>query len=271
MNVKRRVGFPLSTFHVMNRGARRTGIFSDDEDCERFVGLMGRFAKKHGVVILSWCLVLNHYHVQAHATGDALWRMFRDLERTYCRYFNLKTGLTGCLFQGPFKSTLLPDAEAVAYVNRYVHLNSWDMGVPPDRYRWSSCRYYLGLEAPPAWLNLRPVLDWVGGSSADYRAYLGRAPKKKARASEFDGAQQAFIGHMEERCSRLAGKLDAEIGRISLSTLVCWKAHKTFGIPVRALARYYGYASNRCVSAAISRFDRRLAEMPELKQRLTNC
>jgi REP element-mobilizing transposase RayT len=91
MNVKRRVGLPLSTFHVMNRGARRTGIFSDDEDRERFVGLMGRFARKHGVAILSWCLVLNHYHVEARATGDALWKMFRDLERTYCRYFNLKT------------------------------------------------------------------------------------------------------------------------------------------------------------------------------------
>lgn len=270
MDVKRRVGLPLSTFHVMNRGARRSGIFSDDEDRERFVGLMGRFAKKHGVAIIAWCLVFNHYHVEARATGDALWRMFRDLERTYCRYFNLKTGLSGCLFQGPFKSTLLPDPGSVAYVSRYVHLNSWDMRERPDQYRWSSCRSYLGLAPVPAWLDTRSVLEWAGGSSG-YRAYLEAAPKKKRRASEFDGAQEAFIAHMEERCVRLVADLGKELGRLATSTLVCWKAHKWFGIPLRALAKYFGYSSNRTVSAAISRFDRKLSELPDLRQKLASC
>lgn len=271
MDVRRRVGMPLSYFHVMNRGARRMGIFSDDEDCERFVGLLGRFAVKYGVTVLSWCLVINHYHLEIHATGDQLWKMIRDLERTYCRYFNEKTGLSGCLFQGPFKSVLLPDMEAVSYVSRYIHANSRDMRTAPAEYPWSSCRSYLGLAPVPRWLDVRPVTKWVGGSTDAYRAYLDQAPPKRRRRSEFDQAHESFIGHLEDRCRRSLAAGGDLYGNLEVSTLVCWKAHKVFGIPLRALATHYGYSSNRSVSTMICRLEKRLAGSPDLREHLSNC
>ncbi len=270
MHVKRRVGLPLSDFHVMNRGARRMGIFADSEDYARFTSLMGRYARKYGVVILSWCLVVNHYHVVARATGDALWRMIRDLEREYCRHFNRKTGLSGCLFQGPFKSNLLPDMHAVAHVCRYVHANARDMGVAPDRYTFSSCGYYLGRSRPPAWLDTAPLLGFLGGVDG-FKRHLDQVPPKRRRGSEFSRVQESFIRHVEDRCRALMDASPTSFERVRLSTLVCWKAHKIFGIPVRALAEYYGFASGRSVSAAICRYDRMLEETADLKDRLSRC
>jgi len=37
MEIKRRVGLPRMSFHVMNRGARKAVIFKDDQDRGLFV------------------------------------------------------------------------------------------------------------------------------------------------------------------------------------------------------------------------------------------
>ena len=173
--------------------------------------------------------------------------------------------MTGCLFQGPFKSVLLPDLEAVTYAN------SRDMRIAPADYRWSSCRSYLGLAPIPSWLDVRPVLEWVGGTAGKYRAYLEQVRPKRRRRSEFDQAHESFIAHLEERCGRVLAEGEPAVGRLGLSTLVCWKAHKVFGIPLRALAAHYGYASNQSVSSMIWRLEGRFSDRPDLQERLSNC
>lgn len=267
MSDRYRNRLPLSYFHVMNRGARRMGIFSEDAHYGLFVTLLGRFALDYGVPVIAWCLVINHYHAILRATGEVLWKMLRDLEKTYSRYFNKKVGLSGCLFQGPFKSVPLPDNEAVAYVSRYVHGNARDMGKSPEEYPWSSARYYLGQAPVPMWMNIRPAIDGIGGTLEAYRGYLRELPPKRRKTSSFDEAHSSFITHLENRCSRVA---DSYPG-VKVGTLVAWKAHKVFGIPHRALADYFGYSSSRCVSAIVSRFDNWLDESPDLRERLVEC
>ena len=69
MEIKRRVGLPPTTLHVMNRGARRVAIYADDHDRRMFVGRLGPLSEKYGVTLHAWCLMPNHYHLESSSRG----------------------------------------------------------------------------------------------------------------------------------------------------------------------------------------------------------
>ena len=50
-------------YHVMLRGADRRIIFSDDEDCNRFLEAMKRAKKESEYLLYAWCLMGNHVHL----------------------------------------------------------------------------------------------------------------------------------------------------------------------------------------------------------------
>lgn len=281
MELRRRIGYPRSYFHVMNRGARKVSIFADQDDRKLFRGLLGRFAEKHAVKILAWCLMPNHYHLQPDCEGTPLSLMMRDLDRTYARAFNERHGTTGCLFQGPFKSMVLQDADGLAYVNRYIHLNPVDIGQPPDHYRWSSCGSYLGVEPVPSWMDLDPVMKMIHtpdrSDAESYAYYLSeglarkkRRPKKKLK-NEIGDFYHDWILHLEEKCiERLIGREDS-LGKVSLTTLVCWLAHRVYDIPAQIVASFYGYASSATVRANCSRLNERLEQDLEFREALESA
>ena len=264
MKTRRRWRWPVGFYHNFNRGARRLRIFADEADHRRFYRLLGKTATKQGVTVTAYCLVANHYHLVVHASGEAMGRMIRDLEKSYSRYFNRKTGFDGALFQGRFKSTWLPDLQAVAYVTRYVHGNARDLGQPLDRFRWSSVGAYLGWADVPAWLDPKPVLDYIGGPDA-YRKYLSEIPDKKPRVRAEDEAQIEFVRHIEDRVKRLLAGKETLMGKHSFKALVCWVAIHNFALRPKLLALALGYASGRCVSAMVCRIDDWLKEAPAVR------
>ena len=109
MNMRHCAGLPRMSFHVMNRGARKANIFASDDDRQHFVDLLGRSCLKNGVKLSSWCLMSNHYHSEPDAEGSPLSRVMHDVDGGYARYFNEKSGLNGCLFQGRFKCMSIDD------------------------------------------------------------------------------------------------------------------------------------------------------------------
>jgi REP element-mobilizing transposase RayT len=249
-------------YHAFNRGARRLRIFADDGDRGYFLRLIGLTARKHAVRVTSWCLMDNHYHLTLRGDGLRMGRMIRDLEKTYARSFNQKTGHEGALFEGRFGSVRLPDVETLAYVTRYVHANCRDKGVSPERYPWSSARAYLGLSQKPFWLLTEPVLAWAGGVEG-YRRYLADVPPLKRRSSEADAAQAAFVEHIRERVVReLQGATLP--GKLTLESVAGWAALRLFGLRPKTVAPLLGYASGHTLSSVVHRLDRRKEEEPLL-------
>ncbi|HEX7897416.1 MAG TPA: hypothetical protein VF950_06630 [Planctomycetota bacterium] len=263
---------PDGYYHVYNRAARRLILFADGANRTYFMWLVARAARKFGVVGVTWCLVVNHYHLLLKGTGEALGRMMQEVERLYATRFNQLTGFNGCLFQGRFGSTWLPDMEAVTYVSRYIHANALDEGGDLETYPWSSARAYLGEYPVPDWMDVEPVLREVGGPDA-YRNYLQATPPKKSREGRREQAQDAFVTYLEDKVAKLLlGHEDACL-RLSTKILVCVVAMKEYAIRPRVLARHFGYASGASVSAAASRMISRLREneplMACLKEVLT--
>jgi REP element-mobilizing transposase RayT len=253
-------------YHVFNRGARKLMIFADDEDRRYFIRLLALTARKQSVLVLAWCLMDNHYHLSLRADGARMGRMARDLEKTYARYYNRKTGHVGALFEGRFGSVWLPDMEAVAYVSRYIHANCRDKGARPDSYPWSSVGSYLRGDPPTDWFDPRPVLDWIGGPRA-YRRYLAEVPPLRAdRGEDFD-AQTALIEHILERVRRA---FPEGTGKYSENALVCWLGVRFFALKPKVLAGILGYSSGRTVSATVTRLTSVFRRNPGMLSALSN-
>jgi REP element-mobilizing transposase RayT len=267
---------PRSTFHVYNRGARKVSIFADQADRRIFVSLLGRFALKHDVRILSWCLMPNHYHLEPDTDGPRLCGMMRDLDGNYARSFNQRHQSTGCLFQGPFKSTVIEDREGLAYVSRYIHLNPVDLNEAPRSYRWSSCAVYLGTAEAPAWLDAGPVIEALRNEDCSdiesYERYLQagvdrpRKPRKPDPLEDFHGE---WIRHLEEKSiERLTGK-ESLLAGLPIRSLVCFIAHRLHRVPADTVAEYFGYSSPGSVRTACWRIQNRLDQDPQLQEALS--
>jgi hypothetical protein len=268
MEIRKRVGHPRGFFHVMNRGARKVSIFADVTDRIIFRGLLGRFAEKHAVKVLGWCLMPNHYHLESDCEGTPLSMMMRDLDRTYARSFNDRHGTSGCLFQGPFKSMLIQDLEGLAYVNRYIHLNPVDLGRSPESYEWSSCSVYLGLRPAPSWMDVDTVLRSISEpgrpEEESYAYYLEEGLRRKSRKKKRKRGDMAgefymeWIRHLEERCLEKTTGQEASLGKVTLQTLVAYLAHRVYDIPALVISDFYGYGSPASVRTICARLQEKI-------------
>jgi putative transposase len=272
MNIKHRVGLPRMSFHAMNRGARKAIIFSKDGDKRVFVDLLGRFCLKHGITLSAWCLMPNHYHTEPEGEGTPLSRMMHDLDGTYARFYNETYDGSGCLFQGPYKTMSISDDRGLAYVSRYIHLNSRDLGVDPIQYPWSSCRSYLGLEPTPPWLDPTPVLRQFGedleSARTNYRFYLQSAPPRRRKVppgeEPVDDFLVDYIGHLESLWAERFQGMGWPPRTLSMSSFICWYANRRERIPFHVLREYFGLSSLGSVRVTISKFARRLENETDL-------
>ncbi len=86
----------------------------------------------------------------------------RHINGAYTTRFNVKHKRKGHLFQGRYKAILV-DADAyLTELSRYIHLNPVRAGMVdmPEKYSWSSYRYYIGKKKKPDWLFVDSILGY---------------------------------------------------------------------------------------------------------------
>jgi putative transposase len=142
------------TYHIYNRGAHKSAIFTRREDYERFLLLLflcngvepisirstlakyrGRFSvkvfqdgavlqRKKLVSIHAYSLMPNHFHLVMHQAVDNGVSVFmKKVCVGYSMYFNTKYEHSGVLFQGRFKSSHIDTERYFKHIFSYVHLN----------------------------------------------------------------------------------------------------------------------------------------------------
>lgn len=71
-----------------------------------------------------------------------------NFQNSYAKYFNIRTGRTGTLFQPMFQAVRIESDEQLIHVSRYIHLNPVTafLAIPEKirEYKWSSYIEYLG-------------------------------------------------------------------------------------------------------------------------------
>ena len=182
-----RIQYEGACYHVISRGNRREVVFLENSDCELFLEKLVEFSEFYEVVIYSYCLMPNHFHLHIRTRHANLSKFMQSFLTSFTITMNRKHGKSGHLFQGRYKAQLVQSELYKNKLSRYIHLNPVKIksleeassAVVLQRlksYKWSSYHSYIGLAEKPKWLDRRFVLSSWGKSSSDkianYREYV---------------------------------------------------------------------------------------------------
>ena len=135
-----RIEYEGAFYHVMNRGNRREAIFIDNRDRIRFYEIIGNIESRYKIIIYSFVLMSNHYHLIIETPLGNLSKAIQRLNGDYALYYSRRHRSPGHLFQGRFKAMLVEKETYLLELSRYIHLNPFRAGMAksPEKYKWSS-------------------------------------------------------------------------------------------------------------------------------------
>jgi putative transposase len=143
---KPRIFVAGGTYHVYCRVARGERPFVDKTVAGAFVSMLADVKREHGLTVLAWCLMPNHYHLVLRAGELPLWRSMRLVQGRFAKAFNRSRRVFGPVWQGRYKARLVDDPAYLMQAIAYVHVNPVASGLvkDPGSYRWSGHRQILG-------------------------------------------------------------------------------------------------------------------------------
>jgi REP element-mobilizing transposase RayT len=162
-----RLHFPGAIYHVTARGNDRQPIFSDDDDCARFLVVLASTVARYHVRCHGYCLMGNHYHLLLETPEANLSTAMRQLNGVYTQRFNRRHERSGHLLQGRFGAQIVDGEAYFLEVCRYIVLNPVRAGLVahPRHWRWSSFGATSGEASRPGFLTVEMALT-LGGTGA---------------------------------------------------------------------------------------------------------
>lgn len=182
-----RVEYKDACYHIINRGNRCEVVFNDGSDCELFLEKLVEFSELYDVIIHSYCLMPNHFHLQLRTRHANLSKFMQSFLTSFTITMNRKHLKSGHLFQGRYKAQLVESELYKNKLSRYIHLNPVkrkgleelsfkELKLRLEEFKWTSYRYYIGLEKKPEWLKREFVLSSWGNTApakmGNYRKYV---------------------------------------------------------------------------------------------------
>jgi REP element-mobilizing transposase RayT len=101
--------------HLMNRGADRQDIFSDDDDRVIFEHHTGELVRRGLLEIHTYVLMHNHFHLLVRSPAGQLSEAMHRLGCEYARWYNRRHGRDGPLFRNRFVSVPVTDDDHVRW------------------------------------------------------------------------------------------------------------------------------------------------------------
>ena len=208
-----RIEFSGALYHITSRGDGRGSIYSDDEDRELFLSLLGDTCERFNWRCHAYCLMGNHYHLLVETLDGNLSKGMRHLNGVYTQRFNRRHHRVGHVYQGRYKAILVDKESYLLELARYIVLN-------PVRARmvrlakawpWSSYRATAVLIESPDWLQV----DWLLSVFAKRKnvaadKYMAFVQAGKGLPSPFENLKnQVFLGD-DEFVQDMLCKLDLE-------------------------------------------------------------
>jgi putative transposase len=159
-------------FHVLNRVVAQLTMFEKPEDYDAFLRVLEETWRAVSLPIFAMVLMPNHWHfVVRPAADDQVSTFFRRLTATHTMRWHARyrTGGSGHVYQGRFKSFPVQADEHLLAVMRYVERNPVRAGLAEraEAWRWGSAwarlqedvatRRWLATPdepaLPPTWLD----------------------------------------------------------------------------------------------------------------------
>jgi len=172
-----RIQYPGAFYHVTCRGNARMNIYLASGDREKFLTLLDRSLVTYQVILYSYILMGNHFHLLLQTVRANLAEFMRHLNISYTGWFNFNHDRVGHVLQGRYKAFLVDADNYLLEVSRYVHLNSvrqgrlkkadnekrWEYAY---EYRWSSLPGYIDNRKRQKIILYDTILNMAGGRRA---------------------------------------------------------------------------------------------------------
>ena len=139
-----RIEYEGAVYHVTGRGNEQRKIFFSRKDYEKFKEYLADAVEKFSLVLHSYVLMTNHYHLIIETPEKNLSKIMHHINSSYTTYINIKRKRSGHLLQGRFKSIVVDKDSYLLELSRYLHLNPVraNMTQLPEDYRYSSYGSY---------------------------------------------------------------------------------------------------------------------------------
>jgi REP element-mobilizing transposase RayT len=162
-----RIEYPGAIYHVTTRGNGSNKIFSDDQDREIFLSILGTVVTRYNWLCHAYCLMDNHYHLMIETPDANLSIGMRQMNGMYTQRYNRRHDNSGHIFQGRFKAILVQKENYLRELCRYVVLNPVRVGLAekPEAWEWSSYLGTTGMRKRPKYLTT----DWILGMFSSRR------------------------------------------------------------------------------------------------------
>ncbi|MDB5386055.1 MAG: rayT [Planctomycetaceae bacterium] len=146
-------------FHVLNRAMARLTFFENPGDDTAFMKVLNEIWEAIPLPILALVVMPNHWHfVVRPATDTQVCEFFQRLTTMHSMRWHAhdKTGGTGPLYQGRFKSFPVQNNEYLLTVMRYVERNPQRANFVEraEDWTWSSAHARLLLVDERRWLSI---------------------------------------------------------------------------------------------------------------------
>lgn len=172
-----RIEYEDAYYHVMNRGRARQKIFHGNNYFEAFLTCLSEAHQRHGIQILCYCLMDNHYHLLVKTPEANLGRAMRHINGVYTQRHNRLKKTDGPLFRGRYKAICVEEDSYQLQLSRYIHLNPVEAKRVKEcgDYPWSSYPYYIKKQKTPDWLYQQEIFAQLHAKSSireKYRAFV---------------------------------------------------------------------------------------------------
>lgn len=256
-------------WHVMARGARRLGIFWDDEDFQVFLSLLKPSSEAAGIRLTGYTLMTNHFHMIMEATSLALSACMRRLNYAYSRYHNKKHRLSGHTFDGPFQRFVQATPRLALSKLAYVFLNPVRAGLSgsPKLYPWSNYGDYSEGDRPPLSVDTSTLLGKVAASDEEARRLFKRAldlelTRQDRRKPDLPTAREIQSMHFEWLKDLAMERMDHLDGESPLLVAMLWA--RRCGVAPAAMAAVEPALSAPDISRELWIARKRLSESGKL-------
>jgi len=179
-----RIVLANGVYHAFTRGNNKEAIFWDDRDFRTLLALLETATRAYGLVVYSYCLMPNHFHLLVRVPDANLSQAMQYLNGGYSRITNARRGRSRHLFQNRFGAVHVTTDPQLQTTLRYVALNPVEAGLcaAPDDYRWSGHRALAGLAPRPGFLAVGAALRFFdacpGRARAAYRDFVARGVRR---------------------------------------------------------------------------------------------
>ncbi len=158
-----RIEAPHSLHHLIGRCLNREFLLIGAEERAEYLRRIPAVLTAVDMQPLGYALMSNHTHLACRTGRQRPSTFIHRLHGGFAAWLNGRLGRLGPVFAGRFTDVVCPE-ERTAFLLAYIHNNPVRAGVvaDPADSDWTSHRAYLGLEAPPAGVDIHAGLAASG-------------------------------------------------------------------------------------------------------------